>query len=373
MLTGGSAENFSIILMGLSPYINASIIIQLLTVISPRLEAISKEGEHGYKTLNRYTRWLTLPLALVQSYGMVLLLNSQTSIPIISGINKPEVILPIMLTISTGTIFMMWIGELITERGIGNGISLLIFANIIAEIPGKIGTSLAVSQGDSEKLVPLVSLAIVTIILAISVILVTEAIRKIPITYAGRRTRGEQSMLPVRINQAGMIPIIFAVSVVSFPGVFAQMFLTNAKSPFLQQIGNFFTSQFQFNSLSYIIVYFLFIIAFTYFYVSITFNPEKISEDIQKRGGFIPGIRPGKQTAEFIKNISSRLTLFGGFFLAFIAVAPLLLQKIFKGLAVGSVPLLISGAGMIIVAGVVLELIRQINSQLVMHDYDKLY
>lgn len=372
-LTGGSAENFSIVLMGVSPYINASIIIQLLTVIIPKLEALSKEGEQGQKIINKYTRWLTVPLALLQSYGTIVLLNSQSQLPILPNIQDPKIILPVMLTITTGTVWLMWLGEIITEKGIGNGISLIIFTNIIAGMPQIVGQSLYLGQTDAQTLIPFVSMLLFSIIMLVVIVLVTEAERKIPITYAGRsfQGRGEQSALPLRINQAGMIPIIFAVSLVSFPGLLAQFF-QRAKGQTLKEIGDFLTTTFSPQSTTYLILYFIFIILFTYFYVSITFNPKQVAENIQKRGGYIPGIRPGQQTVEYLSKTSNRLNLFGGIFLALIAVAPILLRRLFSGSAGGTINTLISGAGMIIVVGVVLELVRQVNAQLIMHDYDKL-
>lgn len=372
-LTGGSAENFSIVMMGVSPYINASIIIQLLTVIIPKWEALSKEGEQGQKTINKYTRWLTVPLALVQSYGTILLLNSQSQTAIIDDIRNPMVILPIMLTITAGTIWLMWLGEIITEKGIGNGISLIIFMNIVAGMPQIVAQSLYIGSTDAQALIPFISMLLFTIVLLVIIILVTEAERKIPITYAGHafQGRGEQSTLPIRINQAGMIPIIFAVSLVSFPSLIAQ-FMVRSSTAWIKSAGETIGYIFTPSGALYLIMYFLFIVLFTYFYVSITFNPKQVAENIQKRGGYIPGIRPGSQTVEYLSKTSNRLNLFGGTFLAAIAVAPILIQMAFSGSGVGSVSSLISGAGMIIIVGVVLELVRQVNAQLIMHDYDKL-
>lgn len=374
MLTGGSAENFSIILMGLSPYINASIIIQLLTVIVPSLESLSKEGEQGRKKINQYTRWLTIPIAFLQSYGMIALLNTQSPLPIIDNITMPSVILPIMLTITTGTVLLMWLGELITEKGLGNGVSILIFAGIMSGIPAILAQSLALTNQSSEKIIPMVIMILVTLVLCILVILVTEGQRNIPITYAGRgiKAKGVQSSLPLRVNQAGMIPIIFAVSVISFPGLLGSFF-SNSANVTLQSIGSFIATYLHQESATYMILYFLLVIAFTFFYVSITFNPEQVAENIQKRGGYIPGIRPGKETSSYLQKISNRLNLSGGLFIAFIAISPMLLNAAFANLNLGAVPSLISGAGLIIVVGVVLELLRQINAQLVMHDYNKLY
>lgn len=373
-LTGGSAENFSIILMGLSPYINASIIVQLLTVIVPKLENLSKEGEQGRRKINQYTRWLAVPIAFLQSYTMIVLINSQAAAPIITDIGSPAVVLPIMITITAGTIFLMWLGELITESGIGNGISMIIFAGIIANIPVMLGSTLGLATEDTSRLIPFVLMLIITVALLVGVIMITEANRQIPIIYAGRGTRGksDHAILPIRINQAGMIPIIFGVSMASFPGVLAQLFL-NSQNETLKAIAETIQTYFHMNSPLYIGVYFLLVVAFTYFYVSITFNPEQVADNLQKRGGYIPGIRPGKETAEHLGKISSRMNLWGGLFIAIIAVIPIILGSLFSSLNMGSVPLLISGAGMIIIVGVVLELIRQVNAQLVMHDYSKFY
>jgi preprotein translocase subunit SecY len=374
MLTGGSAENFSILLMGISPYINASVIMQLLTVIVPKLENLSKEGEQGRRKINSYTRWLTLPLAFLQSYGMLILLNSQAQTSIITDTQDLATVLPIMITLSAGTLLLVWLGEQISERGIGNGISLLIFASIISGIPEMVGKGLFLAQEDQEKLIPFVITVLLTIGLITIVILVTEAQRKIPLTYAGSgmRSKTQQAFLPIKINQAGMIPIIFAVALISFPAIIGQ-FLTNAKSMWLRDFGTMLTSVFQPGTTAYLIAYFLFVVAFTFFYVSITFNPIQVAENIQKRGGYIPGIRPGTQTSDYLAGVSNKLTLFGAFFLGFIALLPIFLQFVFSSTALGSVPLLISGAGIIIIVGVVLDLIRQVNAQLVMHDYNKFY
>ncbi|EKD63378.1 MAG: hypothetical protein ACD_51C00283G0031 [uncultured bacterium] len=374
LLMGGSTKNFSVVLMGLSPYINAVIIIQLLQVIIPRLEALSKEGEQGRKKITQYTRILTIPMAFIQSYGMILLLNSQSSVEIIKDINSPAVILPIMLTITAGTMLLMWLGELITEKGISNGVSIIIFSGIIAGLPNVAGQALALATEDNSRLIPLTAGALITVILAVIIILITEGQRKIPVTYSGRSgvSKGEQASLPIRINQAGMIPIIFAVSMITFPGILGQ-FMVNGESAWVIATGEWLQSAFQIGTGIYIFLYAALIIAFTYFYVSITFNPDDVAENIQKRGGFIPGIRPGKQTAEYLKKVSNHLNLFGGLFIAFIAVMPILMQKTLASSTMGSVPMLISGAGMIIVVGVVLELIRQINAQLIMHNYEKFY
>jgi len=373
-LTGGSAKNFSIILMGLSPYINASIIMQLLTVIVPSLEGLSKEGDSGRRKINQYTRWLTVPIAFLQSYGMIALINSQTQVEIVQGMGDPTVMLPIMITVTAGAIFLMWLGELMTEYGIGNGISLIIFTSIISSIPAGLASTLTLVRENQAMVLPFVLMIIITIILLGGVILITEGQRQIPIVYAGRGNRGksDHAILPIRINQAGMIPIIFAMSMATFPSILGQLFL-NSNSETLKTIGEFIAVNFNQSSFLFIAVYFLLAIAFTYFYVSITFNPEQVADNLQKRGGYVPGIRPGKETATHLGQVSNRMNLWGGLFIATIAVLPNLIGMLFTSLAFGSIQLLISGAGMIIIVGVVLELIRQINTQLVMHDYSKFY
>ncbi len=376
-LTGGSLESFSVVLMGLSPYINASIIIQLMTVVIPSLETLSKEGMEGRRKLNQYTRLLTIPFALLQSYGMIILLNQSSQgagVPLISSVTDPAVVLPIMVIVTAGTVFLMWLGELITENGIGNGISLLIFASIISGMPTIVGRMLGIAQGgDTTKLSYFVVFLVLTIVMLMFVVIITEGQRNIPITYATRATggKGEKSILPIRVNQAGMIPIIFAISMMTFPSVMAQFFKASS-SVSLQRVADFILRYFDATNptFTYMIVYFLLIMAFSYFYVSVTFNPDNVAENIQKRGGFIPGIRPGSQTASYLAKVSGHMNLFGGSFLAIVAVVPILFTKY---TTLSSSDLIITGSGLIIVVGVVLELIRQIDSQLVMHDYDKLY
>jgi preprotein translocase subunit SecY len=371
ILTGGSAENFSIVLMGLGPYINASIIVQLLTVVIPKFESLSKEGEQGQKTLNSYTRWLTLPLALLQSYAMIAVLNSQSQIPILPNIQEPGVILPVMLTVTAGTVLLVWLGELISEKGIGNGISLLIFAGIVATVPAAAGQSILLASQDPTKLIPVVSLILLVLGLLIATVLMAEAYREIPVSYASRSTKGQLSKLPIKINQAGMIPIIFAVSITSFPNIVAQL-VQQSSIPVVKAFSDFVIRYFTLNSPLYLASLFFLIIGFTYFYVSITFKPEQVAENIQKRGGYIPGIRPGKETSDYLSKVSNRLNLFGGLFVALIATLPIVVQ-IAVGGSSNSIPLLISGAGMLIIVGVVLDLMKQVNAQLIMHDYDKLY
>lgn len=362
-LTGGAVDNFSIVMLGLAPYINASIIIQLCTVIFPKLEALSKEGQQGQQVLNRYMRWLSLPLAFVQSYGFLLLL-SRGGIQLIDTA-FPAVLLP-MLFVTAGSIFLMWLGEVISEKGIGNGISMIIFTGIVANIPTQVGAMVVAGQSQRSAFI---LFAIVSLAMLIAVILFTDAHRLIPITYANQGAgRGVQGGIPVRLNQAGMVPIIFAVSLITLPAIIAQFLQT---APRFQGVVTFINTYLNASSPSYIymVFYFILVMAFTFFYVSVTFKPADIAESIQKRGGFIPGMRPGKQTADMLEKTSNHLNLWGGIFLGLIAIVPLIFTK-FSTL--NSSNLLISGSGLIIIVGVVMELIRQINAQMLAHDYEKL-
>ena len=364
LLTGGAMENFSVVLMGLTPYINAAIIMQLLGVIVPSLENLKKEGEAGQQKLNQYTRRLTVPLAFVQSYGMMVLINRFSPTPIVDTTDW-TLMLPMMLTVTAGTMLLVWLGELISEKGIGNGISLLIFAGIVSTVPQQIAGAF-----QSASLPILLLLILATIILTIFVVYVTEADRKVPVVYASKKSSQQQrSFLPLKINQAGMIPIIFAISLVSFPSIMAQL---AQNSPSLSGVSDWIGANLNPASptLVYNVIYFLLIYGFTFFYVSIVFDPKKMAENIQKRSGFIPGYRPGTETENLLEGIMNRLCFWGALFLASVAILPLLFQQALGGGS--SVALFISGAGIIIVVSVVLDLIRRINAHLVMHDYDKL-
>ncbi len=362
-LTGGALDRFSVVLLGLSPYINASIIVQLCTVIFPKLEALSKEGVQGQQEMNRYTRWLTLPLAFIQSYGFLILL-SRGGVNLVD-ITWPHVLAP-MIYVTCGSLFLMWLGEILTEKGIGNGVSLIIFTGIVANIPTHLQSLFA--AGDT-KASAFYLFVIVTIAMLVAVVLFTDAHRLIPITYANQGAgRGVQGSIPIRLNQAGMIPIIFAVSLITFPSIVAQFLQT---APRFAWVVTFITDYLnsQRPSIPYILLYFLLVMAFTYFYVSVTFKPEEVAETIQKRGGFVPGVRPGHQTAQLLAKTSNRLNLWGGMFLGVVAVIPLLFTR-YSDLT--STDLIISGSGLIIIVGVVMELIRQINAQMLAHDYEKL-
>jgi len=361
-LMGGGLESFSIILMGLSPYINAVIIIQLLGVIVPAIWDLQKEGEQGQKKITKYTRWLTLPIAFLQSYGMIVLLNSLAGGTIID-VSNMWLVLTAMTIATAGTIFLMWLWEVMTEYGISNGISIIITAGVLSTTPGVIMGFL----GDSTQYPLFAGLFIATLLIIYIIIKFTEGHRRIPIIYA--KTGGEEkSYFPIKINQAGMIPIIFAVSIVTFPAIIGQI-LSNSSGVNASRVGEILVQYFSLENPSWIFigVYFALVLAFSFFYVSITFDTERVAENIQKRGGYIPGIRPGEDTANYLQKVSNHLNVFGGGFLALIAVLPYVLGK-FLG---QTVDLIISGAGLIIIVSVILDIIRRVDGEMKMFDYSK--
>ena len=359
-LMWGWMSNFSIILMGLSPYINAMIILQLMWVIIPKLWELQKEGEAGQKKITKYTRWLTLPLAFVQSYGMIVLLNSLAGGTIIDT-SDTQTILMAMVIITTWTIFLMWLWEVMTEYGIGNGISIIITAWVLAAVPWVI-----MGHINSENYGIFLALILATLLIIYVIVKFTEWNRRIPIIYT-RTGREEKSYFPIKINQAGMVPIIFAVSLVTFPSILGKI-LANSSGP-AKGIGTFLTTYFNMSNPSWamIVVYFLLVLWFSFFYVSITFNTEQVAESIQKRGGYIPGIRPGEETENYFAKVSNHLNLFGWSFLALIAVLPYIMWKFYGS----SIDFIVSGAGLIIIVSVILDLIRRVNSEKQMQDYSK--
>lgn len=363
VFSGGTLVNFSLMAIGLSPYISASIVMQLMTMIVPSLEELSKEGEMGREKINQYTRFLTLPLAIFQSIGVITILKSQN---IIVG-QTPLELMTMIITMITGTMLLMWLGELLTEYGIGNGISIIIFAGIIARLP--VIALQAISTVSLDQTTITLTVLVLSAVVVAAVVAVNEAMRKVPVKYA-KRVRGSKmyggqtTFLPLKINQAGMIPIIFAVSLVLFPSLIGN-FLTSSGNPTLASIGVNISTYFSPSGLLYNLTYFLLVVAFTYFYTAVVFDPEKIADQIKKNGGFVPGIRPGKPTANYLSFIISRITLAGAMFLGTIAILPSIAQ-IFTGLTT----LTLGGAGILIIVSVVLETAKQVESQLVMRNYD---
>ncbi len=367
MFSGGGLSNISIVLLGLGPYITSSIIMQLLTMIVPRMEQMHKEeGEAGRAKFNTITRVATVPLAVVQTFAMIALLKSQG---IITGITTLDTTV-LIITATAGTIFLMWLGELITERKLGNGVSIMIFAGIVASVPSLI--SRLINTYDQSMLFTYLAFLVITIVTILGVVFISEGQRIIPISYARRRQRGAigvgagSSHLPIKVNQAGVIPIIFAISLVTIPTMAGQ-FMAGQDSVKLQEIGTIILNIFQ-NDWIYGGMYFSLVVLFTYFYTAVIFDPEKVAKNLQSQGGYIQGIRPGAETEEYIGKVSTRITLAGAIFLGLIAVLPIIV----KGIMGGSSLLTVGGASILIVVSVVIEMVKQIDSQLVMHNYEKL-
>jgi len=364
LFTGGALDNLSIIMLGLGPYITATIIMQLLTMIFPALEKIYKEeGEQGRAKFNQYGRILTVPFAFLQSYAMLVLFQRQQIIEQLSF----ELIITSILTVTAGTLFLMWLGELISEKGIGNGVSLLIFAGIVADVPNSVRQMML--TWDPAKIPSYLFFFAMALVITAGVVLVNEGRRNIPISYA-KRVRGTKmyggvsTYLPLNINPAGVIPIIFALSIMLLPGMVAS-FLGGMEG-IVGAIAQGVNKAFQ-NMWFYGISYFLLVVLFTYFYTAVTFDPKAISSNLQKMGGFIPGIRPGESTANFMYFILNRVLLVGALFLGFIAVIPSIIAGI-TGVMVFQ--FLIGGTALLIVVSVVLDIMRQVNAQLQMREYE---
>lgn len=369
IFSGGGLSNFSVVMLGVGPYITASIVMQLLTMIVPQLEELSKEGgDAGRQKITQWTRLLTVPLAALQAFGFIKLFTSQAGgqaggTPLAF---TPWQLTVAILTVTAGTIFLMWLGELITEQGIGNGISLIIFVGIITRLPQVITQTIATWTPD--QLILYIAFSVVAVVVIAGVVIITEGQRIIPVSYA-KRVRGSKvfggasTHLPLRVNQAGVMPIIFALSIMLFPGVIANFFVGASNATVAgaaTRIVNLFQDQW-----FYAGIYFILVVLFTYFYTSVTFDPNNIAENLQKQGGFIPGIRPGKRTAAFLKYVINRITLTGALFLGLIAIMPLVMQGI-----LGVTTLTIGGTALLIVVSVVLETMKQVESQLTMREYE---
>jgi preprotein translocase subunit SecY len=364
VFTGGALDNMSIVMLGLGPYITATIIFQLLTMIFPQLEKMYKEeGEAGKRKFEQYCRIATVPLAMLQGYAMLSLFQRQQVV----GEVSPAIFFTSIATITAGAVFLMWLGELISEKGIGNGVSLLIFAGIIADVPNNIRQMLL--TWDASMIPSYILFFAMSLLIIAAVVLINEGRRNIPVSYA-KRVRGTKmfggvsTYLPLNINPAGVIPIIFALSILLFPSMIAN-FLGNSGGivgRVAQAMGNALQ-----NSVVYGILYFILVILFTYFYTAVTFDPKTISSNLQKMGGFIPGIRPGESTANFMQYILNRVLLIGSLFLGLIAVMPSVVGGV-TGVMVFS--FLIGGTSLLIVVSVVLDTIRQIKAQLEMREYE---
>ena len=363
LFSGGTLANFSILALGLGPYINASIVFNLLTMIIPALEELSKEGEYGRAKINQYTRLVAIPLAIMQSLGMYALLKNQQIVPSLGTLG----VVNFVATMLAGTMFQMWLGELITESGIGNGISMLIFAGIVSRLP--VSFLRTTSLLEAQNWFNMITFAVMALAVIYLIVIVNEATLKVRIMYArriqGRRQYGGQSThLPLRLNQAGVIPIIFAISLILLPSMVGS-FLGGVENKTIAGLAQGAANLFQPGTIIYNVTYFLMVVGFTYFYTSLVFDPVKVADELKKYGGFIPGIRPGSPTVAYLQRIITRITLPGAVFLGLIAVLPALAQSL-----TGVNTLTIGGTSILIVVSVVLETAKQIESQVVMRSYD---
>ena len=362
LFSGGGLSNLSIVMLGVGPYITASIIMQLLTVMSPKMKALhQEEGEAGRQRFNQYSRMLTVPLAILQGYAFIKLLQGQGVLP---PLPLSALVIDIILIVA-GSMLLMWLGELITEFGIGNGVSLIIFAGIVSRLPAD-ASQLLFTYDPSQLPIYLLGL-VIALLVTFGVVVITEAERPIPITYAkqvrgGTSYGGVSTYLPLRINQAGVIPIIFALSILLFPRMIFQFLSTStvlAVASFSKAALNLFL-----NNWFYTSAYFILVVIFTYFYTAVTFDPDNISTNLQKSGAFIPGVRPGLSTADYISRVLTRLTLVGALFLGVIAVLPLILRSI-----TGIQSIAIGGTALLIVVSVVIDLVKKVDAQLSAKEY----
>lgn len=358
--SGGTLGNFSIAALGLNPYINASVMMQMLTLISPQLEELQKEGEYGRAKINQYTRLAAIPICIVQAIGMYGILRSNNMITLLS----PLTLIALIASMLAGTMIMIFLGELINIYGVGNGISLLIFAGIISRLPITAIQSLSVSDFSSPQTIfNLLIFLIMAVVMVLGIVMVEEAILRVPINYA---KRGQSTYLPIKVDTAGVMPIIFAVSLATVPSLLGQ-FLGKISNQSIANAALGISRIFQPDGYAYILLYFLLVLGFTFFYTTVVFKPKDIAEELRKSGGFIPGIRPGVATEKRLQFLMNRVVAIGAVFLGIIAVAPSIVQK-FTGVS----NLSIGGTSVLIVVSVIIELTRKIENVVQMTNYDKL-
>jgi preprotein translocase subunit SecY len=367
LFSGGAMRNMSIAALGVYPYITAVIIMQLMVPVIPRLQAIAREGDAGRAKINQYTHWLTVPLAVLQGYGQLIMLQGQGIFPANSVGLSGEALFPtitMVLAMTAGTMFLVWVGELITEYGIGNGISMIIFAGIVCTLPEMIGRGY-LAGGELWGLFIFLGLALAILV---TIVIFNEAHRRIPVQYAKSLYRGGRmyrqsggTHIPIRVNSAGMIPVIFAMALLIFPGVVASFFANPTGGGFANTIVNLFSQDSGF----YWAMYFILVMSFTFFYAMIVFQQQNLGETLQRQGAFVPGIRPGKTTQQYLNRIVTRITWAGALFLAFVAISPFIIQNI-----TGVQVLILPSIGMLIVVGVALDTMRQLEAQLMMRRYE---
>ncbi len=368
LLSGSGLKNFSIVALGVGPYITASIIIQLLTVIVPKLERISQEGEYGHKKLESYTRWLTIPFAILQGYGTVAIL-SNAGTNILTNVTNSYIVF-LLTVLTAGTMLLMWMGEIISEKKIGNGMSWIIFAGIISSALSSVGNMILTY--DSSQFLNILLYIVIFFAVIVGIVFITEAQRNIPVIYArqfrdGKNFGNNMSYLPIRVNQVGMIPIIFAASIVTIPTILSQYLVNihnNNRILDLLYKGSLLFN----NKIVYSVFYFLMVILFTFFYTSLVFKADKVSENLNKQGAYVPGVRPGKETENYLNFVSGRIVLLGATFLGIVAILPMVTQIIF-----GVQNMMIGGASLLIVVGVIMETLKQLEAYSVQNDYEGKY
>lgn len=372
LFSGGSLQTFSIVALGVYPYITASIVMQLMVPIIPSLEELQREGEYGRNKINQYTRMLTVPLALIQGYGQMLALNNFSTTGNVSvfsnfGLFNGHTWFPtltVLISLTAGTVLAMWLGELITENGIGNGISLIIFAGIIARLPSLLGQQLT-----AGNLAFLLVMGAIAVVVVAAIVFMSEGQRRIPVQYAkrlrgNRMYQGQSTFIPLRVNSAGMIPLIFAASIVILPGTISTYFFA-AQQTWLRNLAHWVFNVFTSTNGVYWILYFILVVGFTYFYTAVTFQQQNLPETLQKNGGFIPGYRPGRNTERYLNSVLTRITLAGALFLAIIAVLPF-----FISLATHINTFTFSSTAILIVVGVAIDTMKQLEAQLMMRQYE---
>lgn len=384
LLSGGAVSNFSVMAMGVYPYITASIIIQLLTPIIPQLEELASEGESGRDKINKLTYYITVPLAFLQAVGQIRLIGFSIqggleSIMPNFGLGAGDLLptLTTLLAMTGGTMFAIWLGEQITEDGIGQGISLIIFGGIVARIPASLGGLLALPD-QAARIFSMVAFVVLTVVTVLVIVVIQEGQRRLPVQY-GRRVRGrkvyqgQSTYIPLKVNTAGMIPIIFAQSFLTFPALLAQFFISG-DGGFVDNVANWINLQFgSQTTFLYWFIYFLLVVFFTFFYTDVMIQQQRLAETLQRQGGFIPGIRPGKKTNDYVLAVTRRITLVGALFLGLVAITPGLMQLLGSILNIPGLEqsaLVITGAGLIIVVGVVIDTMRQLEAQLLMRHYE---
>lgn len=374
LLSGGAVRNFSVIANGVYPYITASIIFQLLVPIIPQLEALQREPG-GQEKIQRYTYFLAIPMAILQSVGQINIFSTLGGQPIIPDFGVDTLLtVTVVVTMTAGTMFAIWLGELITEQGIGNGVSIIIFSGIVAQAPTNL---INLATNAQQPIFELILFVIITVVSVIAIIVIQEGTRRVPVQY-GKRVRGRKQYggasthIPLKVNAVGMIPLIFAQSIITFPAIIANLFPPGPVSEYLTQT---FGNQ---SGATYWLSFFILVVGFTFFYTDVMVTNQNLAENLQRQGGFIPGIRPGKRTQEYITRVTRRITLVGALFLGIIAVVPGIVDFInrllFPTAAVGgrtdNAAFVLTGSGLIIIVGVVIDTMRQLEAQLVMRNYE---